>query len=180
MKLLPFSVAGLLSMGLLASCDKKTEASDLEVSMPGASAYVLPTTLSSCNGGDNDIASRSFSYRNITLTWKNTTDQVYVVAINMNFKSPSLAGGEFKYTIAGDELSSVFASLGVKWNGLISAAGSVTNSCALKAGALSVVSGSGSFTVKGTISVIGIQRNADGEEKPVRGTSDVELIYGGF
>jgi hypothetical protein len=174
-----------LCLSIATSCSKGEE-SPLQVVFPGGATYALPTTATSCAATQaGDIEKDNFSYRNVTLTWTHETDSVYVLAIKLEFKSPQLT---YSCIITGDELGMVFATGGTSWNGNLYHKTSptdtdhlsVTNTCAVKCGGVTVPPNTPTTTALGTVTVIGIQRNAAGDEKPVKGTTQVKLNFGGL
>jgi hypothetical protein len=183
-----FSVIGL-TLAFSTSCSKGEE-SDLKALFPGALTYALPVPATSCASVEpNDLAKNTITYKNVTLSWTNATDSVYIIAMKLEFKSANLSGGNYTCTIAGDELGRVFAATdGTAWDGtLYPASGatvarlSVTNTCNVKCGGVAFADGLPTTTAVGTVTVIGIQRNpSSGEEKPVKGVAQIKLNYGGL
>ena len=193
-KLLLF-LFSLLSFATLTSCG--TTNSDLVIDFATGTSYVLPQGEVSCNqiltlpanGTETqDIQPNTLQYRNqsISFTWKNTTDSVTIISIQFTFKNDNISGGEFDCLIAGDELYSIFGNFSTKteWSGTIAAKTTtpVTNTtCPLTCGGFHVTDKNKPFTAMGTVSAIGIQTSPSGDQKTVKGTAQVKLIYqGGF
>lgn len=182
-KLLQITGVIAVSLSFATSCSKGEE-SDLKVSFPGGLTYALPVAATSCASPEpNDLPKNSIAYKNVTINWTHASDSVYVIAMKLEFKSANLDGGAYSCTIAGDELSRIFAhaTTGVAWNGVLTAGQSITNSCNVKCGGVKFAEGLPSTTALGTVTLIGIQRNpTTEEEKPIKGSGSIKLTYGGL
>lgn len=187
MRSLHLAGAAILALAIGTSCSKGEE-SELKIIFPGATTYAVPGVGTSCSSAQaGDLTEDHFSYRNLTLTWGNATDSVYVLAIKLEFKHPSLTSGVYSCFITGDELGAVFASGLSPWDGSLypakgAVAGklSISNSCSLSCGGVKYTAGISTTTAVGNVTVIGIQRSPEGDEKPVKGTGQVKLNFGGI
>ncbi|MBK9323845.1 MAG: hypothetical protein IPM97_13050 [Bdellovibrionaceae bacterium] len=172
----------------ITSCGKEVK-SELVLTAPAATAYVLPQTLTSCDAKltgatTGDLSKNTFQFKKLSIKWENTADKVNIISLQLRFKHSNIVGGEYESClIAGDELSAAFYTSGARWTGEILAGATAANdACPISCGGFKVEDKDKAFTVSGTITAMGIQTDANtGDEKFVKGSTDVKLIFqGGF
>jgi hypothetical protein len=197
MRLLKLSAISMMLLSAL-SCSKSSDG-DLTVGVVGSTSYILDDDVQSCANKlavalapstatpSNDITSNYISYRGMTLSWKNTTDSVDILKIDLQFTSSSFTK---TCTISGDELAALFAvgtgATSTAWDGSLAAAsvGSLTtrtmwDPCQLRCGGLSVDDKTKAFTVTGKLIVYGIQTGPapDYDQKPVKASTSITATY---
>lgn len=183
----------ILSSLSVLTCSK-AEKSDLTLNMINESTYLISASGQSClnkmavdldpseNEMTYDVSGQYFSYNGATLSWANTQNTAYVVAIKFEFTGKNL---EYACTIAGEELLAVFydKDSNAQWDGSIAKADSATTPreqpalCTIRCGGVTIPDGTNPFTVRGKVTVIGYERTPSGEEKPLKTTTSVKLIY---
>lgn len=175
----------------ITSCGKEVK-SELVLTAPAATAYVLPQTLTSCDAKltgatTGDLSKNTFQFKNLSIKWENTADKVNIISLQLRFKHSNIVGGEYESClIAGDELSAAFYTSGARWTGEILAGATAVNACPISCGGFKVEDKDRPFTITGTITAMGIQQTVDNngkitDEKFVKGSTDVKLIFqGGF
>jgi hypothetical protein len=192
MKMMKVLFGIFLGLSIL-SCSKG-EDSELKVAIVGKTAYLIDAPGQSCtnvrdvdlNPSDvapsADVSSLYFSYNGATLSWINTENTAYVVAMKVEFTGSNL---EFACTIAGDELTSIFydPATNTAWDGTLAKAANAlaptekVSKCPIRCGGVSVTNKSRAFTTAGKITLIGFERNAAGEEFPLKTSASVKLIF---
>jgi hypothetical protein len=174
-------------MGLCLACDAPSNG-ELQLKFVTPLTYVLPQGQFSCYlqahpvsgaAAARDIAANSFSYRNLTLNWTSTTDTAQIIFMSLSIKNSNISGGEYKCSIGGDELTSIFGTSALAKAG---AAPTVLNSaCGMSCGAFSVVDQTKPFTAYGTVKIVGIKTNANKDQETISATDQVQINYqGGF
>lgn len=176
------------------SCSK-SEDGDLVISLTGSTAFLINTTAQSCSNKlsvflapanatpTNDVSAQYFSFPGMTINWKNLTDTAYIVSMNFDFTGSNI---DFSGVLSGDELTSMFydTTNKVSWDGTLAKAGSATaptvlttnTLCRITVGGVTVTNKT-AFNVSGTVTLRGFQRDADGNEKPIKAKATAHLIY---
>jgi hypothetical protein len=192
MKMMKAIVGIFLGLSIL-SCSKG-EDSELKVAIVGKTAYLIDAPGQSCtnvrdvdlNPSDvtptADVSSLYFSYNGATVSWINTENTAYIVAMKIEFTGGNL---EFACTIAGDELTSIFydTATNTPWDGTLAKAANAlaptekVSKCPIRCGGVTVTNKSRTFTTTGKITLIGFERNPAGEEFPLKSSASVKLIY---
>jgi len=200
MKALTLFMSALILLSGL-SCSKNEEG-DLSIEMIGSSAMMIPSQAQSCtnavavfrapsnNSPTKEIPENYFSYRGITLSWKNTTDTAYIVKMDLEF----VGNFNYKCSINGDELLSLFYVPATSaptaeqlWDGSLApapAAGSLTTKtswsvCRIVCGGAKPQDPTRPFTATGTLTVKGFQRGPapDYEEKPFKARAPIRIEF---
>jgi hypothetical protein len=192
MKMAKITFYIFLSLSVL-TCSK-AEKSDLTLDMVNESSYLIPTDGQSCLNKmavdldpaetemTYDVSSRYFSYNGATLSWANTENTAYIVGMKFEFTGKNL---EFSCMVAGEELLAVFydKDTNTQWDGSIAQADNAetprtkTSLCTIRCGGVTIPDGASPFSVRGKVTLIGFERTPSGEEKPLKTSSYVKLIY---
>ncbi|WP_413288688.1 hypothetical protein [Bdellovibrio sp. HCB337] len=192
MKMMKIVFSIFLGLAIL-SCSKKDD-SQLSVSVVGETSYIIPAPAQSCvnkravdldstTAATSDISERSFKYNTPTLSWENTANTAYIVALKIEFKGANL---DYTCTIAGDELLAIFYNpvTNTDWDGTLGPASSASSpttltspACNIVCGEVSVANEDQPFTASGKMTVIGFERSPTGDEKPIKATSTVKVNF---
>lgn len=169
----------------LLSCSKGQE-SELSIDVSSSKeAYVFPRATQSCTNRvalllnseaqpTKDISKFWFALPLPTLSWSNTTDTFYMDHIKVEVKGANISGSctfaeEDVLAIYYDFSATATPSAGV-WNGAIGPGLSRAAGCNLICGGISVPNEDLASTASGLLTVVGYQRDSQGNEKPVRTT----------
>jgi hypothetical protein len=99
-------------------------------------------------------------------------------AIILRFTSSVFDGGKYECTLAGDELALIVPPGGTVIPPTTTAEQSAR--CTLKCGGIKVNSGVSNALIPGTVKIIGIETDANGDSQPVVVQSDVTMTYQKF
>lgn len=194
MKALTLFMSALILLSGL-SCSKNEEG-DLSIEMQGQSTMLIPAKGQTCsnklevfiapsnNSVTKELGENYFSYRGMTLNWKNTTDTAYIIKMDLEFRS-----GNFNYdcSINGDELLALFYSGTTRWDGILAKATDAAtpttrtswSGCNIICGGAKPTDSTRPFTATGTLTVRGYQQGPapDYEEKPFKARAPIRVEY---
>lgn len=190
------TLAGALLLLSILSCGKG-EDSDLVITPTGTSAFLINYAAQSCQNVvaiskkadtalTKDVAPYNFSFQGLTLSWKNLSATAYIATIDFEFTSPVFT---FKCQVSPDEVAALFydfeATSNKDWNGALAPAASATTPttrstgslCRIKCGGATIPDSTQPFVATGTMFVKGFQRTSNGDEKPIKASTAVQVFY---
>ncbi|WP_295905114.1 hypothetical protein [uncultured Bdellovibrio sp.] len=167
---------------VLGSCSQ--EAGNVEVSISGSSLPLIPATAVSCLARENagtdtptaDISPSYFRVPTITFTRKDTTKNLIIAFIRINIPVPG-SSTPINCEVGGDGLAALkgtWFNSGTKEALIPSGDANKTFStdCALYCGGITMNSGT---TASGTMEVFGLERDAAGNETPVKTSTTITV-----
>lgn len=180
--------------GSLLSCGKAKK-SDIEIDIVGSNHYLINAAAQSCTNKmavaispgsatpTQDISAHYFTMEAANISWKNTSDTAHIIQMKIDFNDHAIL--TIPCNISGDELLGVFYDYGngAAWDGTIAAAADaatprvLSSQCKLRCGSIIVPDDTKPFTAVGTLTLSGFQRSADGEDKPIKTTTTVRVLY---
>lgn len=198
-KFLVIFFAGLVVL----SCAKKKD-SNLELEVVGNSkVYLIPAATQSCANQlksllgvddvpDNDVPNYYFTVPNVNLNWKGTDSIAHIVLMRVELTGTSITGPAC--TLVDGELQAIFHNYqatplnsGV-WNRTILPAGNLelnpnlepsfrNSGCQVRCGGFKPADLKKTATSQATLTVIGFERKANGEELPLRVEKNITVNY---
>ncbi len=174
---LQFLLLSLSCLGIL-SCKPDTSGGDLKLVVGPSTANALPVSISSCKqGGSTDspgLAAPAYEFTKFKYSWLGDKDFT-MSYIQVTLKSGFLQGGKDTCTISASDL---LATLGSAERQI--KAGDTTErtaACSIRCGSLKLVDGVTDAYLTGTLRVIGIETDPEGDSSPVVGESDIAVQY---
>jgi hypothetical protein len=174
-KILALSICCL---GLL-SCKPDVQDGELKLVVGPSTANALPIAINSCKQGATDTASiqaPSYEFTTFKYTWAGA-NQFRMNYIQITLRSGFLQGGIDKSCIIAAE--DLIATLGSAAKAIIDPGDTVqrSSSCAVRCGGLKIADGVNSAYVTGTLKVVGVQTDVEGNSTQVVGEADVAVQY---
>ncbi len=169
---------------LLAGC-KKEDSSDssLTISIGPSAPYILPVSDRSCKGRatgstSNDLSANTIEFTRFNYKW--TGDGTYTMsAIFLRFRSSLFSGGKFECVLSSDELDYILPTGGRVLDPSEKNEEKVAR-CSLRCGGITINGNIASANIPGTIKIVGIETDSDGNSRPIVTEEDIALTYEKF
>lgn len=185
------------------SCSKKKD-SNLEVEVVGSTrAYLIPVPTQSCASRldallgeedvpDDDVSESYFTLSGVNLNWKSTDSIAHIALIRIALTGTTITGPAC--TLADGELQAIFHNYSANplntggWNKTILPVGNTelnplvepsfrNSGCAIRCGGFKAVKEGQPTASSATLTVIGFERKANGEEFPLRVEKNIIVNY---
>jgi len=172
-----------LALILTSGCKKgDDEVDSLSISVGPTGPYILPVPLRSCKGeagsaSTTDLSANTVEFTRFNYRWAGSGTYT-MSAIFLRFNSGILAGGKFECVLAGDELGFILPAGGRILEP--SETAEQIARCSLRCGGINV-SGTVAYAyIPGTMKVVGIETDANGDSRPIVSETEVAMTYQKF
>lgn len=166
----------IVTVGLLSSCSQEDSKNELKVT--SATLMLIPDKAISCLNERNglalkDVAADYFRVPAMTFNRQDTKNDLIISSVNISIEIPGSAN-TFKKVVSGDDLAALSSAWYVGNKDALIPAGQAqfVTDCALKVGGITMTPG---LSASGTMEVRGFERDANGEEYPVRFSSVISI-----